>query len=242
VSAAVTCVVPVHNGRRYLGQTLRSILGQTHRPLELIVVDNASTDGSGALARSFGDAVTVIEHERRGPAAARNCGIRAASADYVAFCDADDLFLPEKLARQMACFARRPELDICLCTAEYFWETGLEEERRRYTAVGRTRATHDFGTLLARRDVFDRIGLIDEERARGEQLEWFLRAADADLVVEILPEVLALRRMHSESVTHRETSLDPYLDLARERFAARRGRRDSSSTQRAADDPGAGRL
>jgi glycosyltransferase involved in cell wall biosynthesis len=218
----VSCVVPVHNGRRYLAETLRSILGQTHPPLEVIVVDNGSTDDSAAIARSFGPPVTVIEQENRGPPGGRNRGIRAASGDYLAFCDSDDLFHPEKLARQVARFTARPELELSLCTAECFWESGLEEERARYERHGRTRATHAFGNLVARRDVFDRVGMLDESLVFGDQIDWFTRVAEAKLVVELLPDVLMLRRMHADSISHRSPSLDPYLDFIRERIASGR--------------------
>jgi glycosyltransferase involved in cell wall biosynthesis len=222
MSVAVTCIVPVHNGERYLTETLRSILAQTHRPLELIVVDNASTDASGAIARSFGDAITVIRQEDRGPTTGRNLGITAARGDYLAFCDADDLFEPQKLARQVAHFAGRPDLDISLCTAESFWEPGLEDERARYEASGRTRATHALGTMLARRSVFERIGLLDPELVHGDHIEWFMRVVDAQLAVGILPEVLMRRRMHTESWSHRMSNLDPYFDLLRKRMRGRR--------------------
>jgi len=223
--ATVSCVVPVHNGERYLGETLRSMLAQTHPPLEIIAVDDGSVDASVALARSFGPPVIVIAQERRGPPSARNRGIRAARGDYVALCDQDDLFAPEKLAHQVARFAARPTLDICLSTAENFWEPGLEHERAHYEAVGRTRATHHLGTMLVRRSVFDRIGLLDETRPAVEHVEWFARVADAGLSVEILPEVLLHRRMHITSMSHRATSPEPYLDFLRDRITARRADR-----------------
>jgi glycosyltransferase involved in cell wall biosynthesis len=220
----VSCVVPVHDGERYLGETLDSMLAQTHPPMEIIVVDDGSVDGSAALARSFGPPVIAITQERRGPPNARNRGILAARGDLIAFCDHDDLFVPDKLARQVACFAARPGLDICLSTAENFWEPGLEHERAHYEAVGRTRATHHLGTMLARRSVFDRLGLLDETRLTVEHVEWFARVADAGLSVEILPDVLVRRRMHAASMSHRDTSAEPYLDFLRERIAARRAR------------------
>lgn len=224
----ITCVVPVHNGRRYLAETLHSILGQTHRPLDLVVVDNGSDDGSGDLARSFGSALRVVTQPDLGAPAGRNRGIREARGRYVAFCDADDLFEPEKLARQLARFAARPELDISLCTAEYFWEPGLEAEQERYARAGRVTGTHSFGTMLARGEVFDRVGLLDESQPMADQVDWFLRAADAGAAIEVIPDVLVRRRMHPDSLSHRSPTLDPYLDLVRERLAARRARRGAA--------------
>jgi glycosyltransferase involved in cell wall biosynthesis len=222
VSVRVTCVVPVHNGERYLAETLQSILAQTHGPLEVIVVDNGSTDASAAIARSLGDAVKVFQQEDRGPAGGRNRGVREARCDLVAFLDADDLFHADKIERQVARFAARPELDVSLCTAENFWEPGMEEESARYEAHGKTRGAYAFGTMLARRDVFERVGILDETLLHGDQIEWFMRVRDAALVVETLPDVLVSRRMHSESLSHRMSDPEPYLDAVMTRLAARR--------------------
>jgi glycosyltransferase involved in cell wall biosynthesis len=222
LSLGVTCVVLVHNGERYVGAAIESILAQTHRPLEVVVVDNASTDASAAVAREFGEPVRVLHRDDRRQAAGRNLGIRAARFPLVAFLDADDLFRQTKLERQVARFVARPELELSLCTAENFWEESLADEQRRYEALGRTRATHAWGTALVRRDVFDRVGMIDESRLHGDHLEWFMRAAEAGVVVEVLPDVLMLRRMHPDSVSHSTNTLDPYLDFVHELIAKRR--------------------
>ena len=220
----ITCIVPVHDGATYLAAAIDSILAQEHRPLEVIVVDDGSTDGSRAIAEGYGDPVRVISQENRGCAAARNTGVRHARYDLVAFLDADDLYVPGRLDRQLAHLRSRPGIDISLCTAENFWEPGLEEEQRRYEAAGRLRATHHFGTMLASKTVFERIGPIDEQRRVGDQIEWFLRAKDAGLVIEVLTDVLMLRRNHAASMSHQEPSLEPFLDLAFERLATRRAR------------------
>jgi glycosyltransferase involved in cell wall biosynthesis len=216
----VSCIVPVNNGERYLGETIASILAQTYEPLELIVVDNGSTDDSAEIARSFGDRVRLFQQVDLGPPGGRNRGIRESTSDFIAFCDADDLFLPEKIERQMAPLAARPEIDISLCTAECFWEEGLEDEEARYIELGRTQATHIFGTMLARRDVFDRVGFLDEDQFQSDGVDWFARAGDAALVVDVLPDVLVRRRMHRESITHRRPDMDAFIELVHRRIRA----------------------
>jgi len=189
MTIGVSCIVPVYNGEDFLGEAIDSILAQTHQPGEVIVV-------------------------KRSPASARNAGIRAAQLPLIAFLDADDLWHPEKLERQVAHLNSRADLDLSLCVAENFWEPGLEEEQRRYADMGRNRATHAFGTLLTTRAVFDRVGLIDDELAHGDQIEWFVRARDSGMVIEALPDVLMRRRMHPASRSHQLKDLDAYLDLA----------------------------
>ena len=98
----ISCIVPVLNGERYLTEAIASVLTQTEPPLEIIVVDDGSTDRTVELARSFGDAVRLVRQEHRGVSAARNHGVRVARGELLAFLDADDLYLPRKLAQQRA--------------------------------------------------------------------------------------------------------------------------------------------
>lgn len=100
--ATVSVVIPCYNGAAYLRETLESALAQTHAPLEVIVVDDGSTDDSAAIAESFGPPVRVIRQENRGESAARNVGVRASRGDWIAFLDADDLWDPCKLEAQLA--------------------------------------------------------------------------------------------------------------------------------------------
>jgi len=223
-TATVACVVPVHDGERYLAETLRSILAQTHPPTEVIVVDDGSSDRSAPIAESFGQPVRVIRQENRGPASGRNRGVREARSELIAFLDADDLFYPRKLERQVGRFTARPELDVSLCTAENFWEPGMEAERATYAASGKTRFAHAFQTTMVRRAVFDRVGMMDETWLHGDYMEWLARVADAGLVVEVLPDVLVSRRMHRDSLSHRMTDRKPYLDIIRKRLVARQAR------------------
>src|SRR5438093_12571348 len=103
----ISCVVPVFNGERYLAEALESILEQSYRPLEIIVADDGSTDGTRAVVAHYGTQVRYLWQPNSGPAAARNLGLSAARGEFVAFLDADELGHPEKLERQMARFAAR---------------------------------------------------------------------------------------------------------------------------------------
>jgi glycosyltransferase involved in cell wall biosynthesis len=221
-SDLVTCILPVHNGEAFLGAALDSILAQAHRPLELIVVDNGSTDGSASVACGYGPPVQVLSQEDLGPPAGRNRGIEAAQGELLCFLDADDLFHPDKLARQLGRFDAVPGLEVSLCLFENFWEAGLEDEEELYRTNGRVRGAHAFGTMLARRSVFAKVGLIDPARVHGDQVEWFARLAESDVRVEVLEEVLMFRRMHANSFSHTRPDLDSYLDLLKERLDRRR--------------------
>ncbi len=111
----VSVIIPVYNGRKYLGETLESVLNQTAPAAEIIVIDDGSTDGSGDLARSFGAAVQVISRSNQGISAARNFGASLSTSQWFAFLDADDLWGSENLARQTAEIAAHPGADLSYC-------------------------------------------------------------------------------------------------------------------------------
>jgi hypothetical protein len=108
----VSVVVPVYNGARYLRQALDSALAQTYQPLQVLVVDDGSTDASPALIASYGSRVVSIRQPNAGVAQARNTGLRAASGELIAFLDQDDWWLPEKVARQVERFQADDELGL----------------------------------------------------------------------------------------------------------------------------------
>jgi hypothetical protein len=121
----VSVVVPAFNVERYLAQAMRCVLAQTYQDLELIVVDDGSTDGSRALAESFDDPrVRVISQANRGLAGARNTGIRAARGEFVAFLDADDLWRADKLACHVRHLDARPEVGVSICQSAFIAEDG----------------------------------------------------------------------------------------------------------------------
>jgi glycosyltransferase involved in cell wall biosynthesis len=194
----VSCIVPVYNGEPYLRETLASILSQTYAPVELIVVDDGSTDGTEAIARGCGDRLRYLRQANAGPAAARNSGIGAASGSIVAFLDADDLWHPEKLTLQVARFGARPELDVCLSHIRNFWVADLaaEEEAQRDHFRAGTLPGYSSVTMAARRGVFDRVGTFSTDLKHGADADWFARAEEAGAVFEMLPEVLVERRLH----------------------------------------------
>jgi glycosyltransferase involved in cell wall biosynthesis len=226
-SPLVSCVVAVFNGEPYLDAALRSILDQTHRPLEVVVVDDGSTDRTAAVVAGFGHQVRALRQPNGGPASARNRGLAEAWGDLVAFLDADDLWHPEKLARQVARFRERPDLDASLTLVQNFWVPELrhEEERCRRHRIAQPAPGYLTGALLARRTVFERVGRFDETWRHVHDTEWFARARDAGVVFEELPEVLMFRRLHLNNRSRRlaDASRDEYLRLMKARVGRRGG-------------------
>jgi glycosyltransferase involved in cell wall biosynthesis len=216
-SPLVSCIVPVFNGERYIREALDSIFAQTYRPLEIIVADDGSTDNTAVLVGSYGDRVRCLGQNNQGPAAARNLGICAGKGEFIAFLDADDLWHREKLERQMARFQARPELEHCVAHAQNFWIAEMDAEAEKYQRhrISQPLPGYVTGTLLARRAIFDAVGLFNPALAHGDSTDWFLRAAERGAVMELFSDVLLFRRLHpaNRSRVLAERSRDEFLKL-----------------------------
>jgi len=221
----ITCIVPTHNGGRYVHEAIDSILAQTHRPIEIVVIDDGSTDDTAEVVARYGDQVTYHWEADVGPPAARNAGLRRAHGELVAFLDGDDLWHPEKLERQMARLAARPELDYCLSHVRLFWMPELEAEAEKYRDSERVQPPgYATTTLLARRAVFDRVGAFNPELWYADAGDWFTRASGLGAVSEVLPDVLTFRRMHQTNLTRRKTaqSREEWVDFLKSSLDRRR--------------------
>src|SRR5215471_2204625 len=117
----ISCIIPAYNAERYLREAIDSVLAQTYRPIEVLVVDDGSTDQTGEIVESYGARVHYLRQTNAGPAAARNCGFIEARGDFVAFCDADDVWHTEKLERQWMHLHQRGELGYCVTHCKNFW-------------------------------------------------------------------------------------------------------------------------
>jgi len=205
----ISCVVPVFNGERYLKEALDSILVQTYRPLEIIVIDDGSTDGTAAVVTSYGAQVRYVSQPNAGQAAARNLGLGEACGEFVAFLDQDDLWHQEKLARQMARFAVRPELDLCVTHGRNFWSLELQDVPpwlQNDPRFIQSLPAYALGALLARRGVFDSVGTFDPALPICEDIDWFLRAVEHGVTIELLPDLLMYRRLHQTNRTWRSAT------------------------------------
>ncbi len=228
----LSCIIPVFNGEPYLSEALESILAQTYHPLEVIVADDGSTDGTAASLTAYRGQITYLWQPNAGQAAARNLGLRAAHGEFVAFLDADDLWHPEKSALQIVRFQARPNLDLCVTHVQNFWSSGLHQEEARVRDHPLMQALPGYvaPALMARRTLFDAIGQFNAELSHGSDMEWFMRAAEHGASMELLPDVLVYRRLHRSNRSGRLAS------LSRNEYAAiikasldRRRRRDEAA-------------
>lgn len=120
----VSVAIPAHNAEATVAEAIESVLAQTYRPIEVIVVDDGSTDGTWDVLQRFGERIRAVHQENQGIAAARNAGLRAAQGEFIALMDADDVCLPERIALQVACLQAMPHLVLCCSEFSAFTADG----------------------------------------------------------------------------------------------------------------------
>lgn len=186
MNSLVSVVIPCYNAAKTLASTLESVLAQSYRPIEVVVVDDGSSDESVAIARSFAPAVTVVVQKNGGPASARNEGIRRCRGEYIAFVDADDLWFPEKLAVQVpvaASFGAPALVCSAVVRVRDDGETHLKSvspDRLPITYATLWRGNSiTTSTVLAHASIFDGCTFDEDPSIQGaEDFDLWLRVAD----------------------------------------------------------------
>jgi glycosyltransferase involved in cell wall biosynthesis len=201
-STPVSVVVPVWNGARFLAECLESLLAQDHPAVEVVVVDDGSTDQSAAIAEGYAG-VRLVRRDHRGLGATRNAGIDAASAPLIGFCDADDTWRPHKASVQVAYLAAHPEVDLVLCRQDTVFEPGVEAPDwlipdQRFGDLDGVSPT----SALFHRRVFDRLRY-RTDMATGTDFNLLVRARSEGLAVALIEDSLRTRRIHDDNMTTR---------------------------------------
>jgi glycosyltransferase involved in cell wall biosynthesis len=199
----VSVIIPVYNGARFLRAALESVFAQTYRPIEVIVVDDGSSDASGGIAESFPE-VHYIRQENQGVAAARNNGIEIARGEFFAFLDQDDLWTPEKLKVQIEHLLSNPQIGYTLTNQQYFLEPGTPLPAWfRKDLLSSVHTGWVLGTLVVRRTTFEQVGGFATGYSAANDSDWFFRAKAADVPMEVVPELLLLKRIHENNDSSR---------------------------------------
>lgn len=218
----VSVIIPAYNSAQFIAETIQSVLAQTYGNYEIIVVDDGSTDTTMNVLNEFGDQIIVLTKPNGGPASARNLAIRNASGKYIAFLDADDLWIPEKLAEQVAFLEAHPEVGMTYAEAVMFEEVGGEKQvRGKIGFTGETSFCHLLlgdhipnSTVLMRRNCVDSIGWLNErsDLIAVEDYEYWLRLAKA-FPIRALAKPLAYYRVHAHNLMGDGDNIEKNLRL-----------------------------
>lgn len=220
----LSVVIPVFNGEKYLAEAIESVRAQTYSPIEIIVVDDGSSDRSGDIARGFGGAVRCEFIPHVGAGGARNRGLDVAQGCFYSFVDADDLWVKEKAARQLDYLAHHSEIDMVFGQVRQFSSPELtDEEKARLQGDGTILPGYSVGAMTIRRESFARAGRFESQWRMGEFIEWYLRAMDRGLKSHTLDGIVLHRRLHTSNMGITEkSSRSDYVRIAKAALDRRR--------------------
>lgn len=220
----VSVIIPVYNAGKYVAEAIDSMLAQGV-PVEIIAVDDASTDDSLSILASYGKRIQVVTRaENGGIGAARNDGVRLARGEYIAFLDADDIWMPGKLAAQLTQLEADRSIGVSFAHLECFISSELapHEAALRHCPKG-PMPGYIAGAAVMRREVFQKVGEFDPRWKVGEFIDWLARAKAAGLVFDLLPDVFLRRRIHTTNtgVIDRDKRAD-YAHILKKALDAKR--------------------
>jgi hypothetical protein len=219
----VSVVIPVYNGAAFIADAVRAVASQDYPALEIIVVDDGSTEDIAAALREVPVDVRLFRQDNGGAASARNRGIRDASGDLIAFLDVDDLWPAGNLDAMVDHLLAKPEADVVRGRAQVTRYTTAAEPGE-YLGNPAESFPHYIGAGLYRRRAFERVGLFDADLRFGEDTDWYTRAAEKGLPIHQLDEVTLFVRRHDGNMTKGKTIVElNQLRLFKKMIDRRRG-------------------
>jgi glycosyltransferase involved in cell wall biosynthesis len=222
----VSVIIPVYNGDRYIVQAVESALGQTFTNLEIIVVDDGSTDRTPQVLHPYFDRIRYIYQKNQGVAAARNLACQLAQGEFLAFLDADDYFLPSKLEKQLACFEANPTLDMVQTGWVIVDETGREISAVKPWQQASKLDLESFvlykcvrpSAIILRRKWWDKLGGFDSQFLLAEDLDFALRLALKGCKAVWLEEILTCYRQHNSNIMSSGLPLMNNIEIVMKKF------------------------
>ncbi len=225
----VSTIIPAYNCERYLPKAIESVLAQTYKPFEVIVVDDGSVDGTADIAKSYKE-VRYIYQMNQGHGTAKNAGIAASKGEFLAFLDADDLWTPDKLRVQVDYLVNHPDVGYSISKMQIFLESGTELPKwldKDWLSEGIP--AYIPSALVVRKSVIEEIGGFDPTYRHGNDTDWLFRAKDSGISMTILPEILLYRRIHSSNLSYETRAMTlELLRLIKSSIDRKRNQKSSS--------------
>lgn len=221
----VSVIIPTFNRAAWVGEAIASVCAQTYTPQEVIVVDDGSQDATAEVVHTFGSAMTYLPRPHAGVSAARNAGVAQSHGEFVAFLDSDDLWLPGKVAAQIALFQQYPDTQVCY-TDEVWIRHGVRVNQKRIHhkhsgwmfEQSLPRCVISPSSVMIRRGFWEQHGGFDETLPACEDYDLWLRFTRVTPIA-LLPERLIIKRGgHADQLSRSVPILDQYRILALEKL------------------------
>lgn len=197
----ISVIIPVYNAEVFLEEALLSIQKQAYEPLEIIVVDDGSTDKTAEIATSFSDNVRYVDQENSGPALARNKGLRMAQGEIIAFLDADDLWPNNKIEIQLAYFIKNPLLEIVVGRVQYLLLSEIIYNKKTFKEFAQPSVGVNLGAGLYRKSVFEKLGYFDPALRLSEDVDLFMRIRENGISMAMIEAVTLYYRIHENNIS-----------------------------------------
>jgi len=201
----VSVIIPVFNAENYIEEAIDSILNQTYKSIEIIAVDDGSTDNSAHIISGIKNIKLIRSARNMGVGYARNRAIEICSGDFVSFLDADDLWDKEKTSLQVNILLNETDIDGVFGTFKNFFDqnTSIPPFVNEATFLNpETGKMKQLGTMMVRKKIIDRVGLFSESLKSGEDLDWLVRANDLEVNLHFHSDLLLHRRLHGSNLSY----------------------------------------
>lgn len=214
----ISVIIPVFNGEKYIAEAIqsvlnqKSVLNQNYEPLEILVIDDGSTDETASVVKSIDANINYFYQNNQGVAMARNTGLKNTKGDFITFIDSDDLWPANKLSIQLARFSGKPHLEIVQGYIRRFISPNSPTPPN--FIIGKDDApvfALHLGAGVFKKSVFKKIGLMDGNMKYAEDIDWFLRAIENQVSISVSDEIVYFYRAHQSNMTHNTNQTNLYM-------------------------------
>lgn len=196
-NAKISVIIPFYNGAKFLHEAITSVLNQKSQKLEIILVDDGSTDNSVEVVHKFNDfRIQLIQQANAGAAEARNNGVRHATGDFISFLDADDVWTTDKLSLQMAEITKNPSINMVFGQVKEFYDSSLPTQQTLHHLEKTYVGYSPIALLISKKD-FLKVGEFQSKWKVAEFIDWYDRAKHLSFNEMVLPDIVAMRRIHA---------------------------------------------
>jgi glycosyltransferase involved in cell wall biosynthesis len=242
-SPLLSVIVPAYNAADFISDAIRCIEEQDYPKLEVIVVDDGSTDATGEVVAGRHSGIRYVRQENQGAAGARNHGLRLAHGSLISFLDADDIWTPHALKLLTQHLHDNPRTGVVLGRVQYTRLLTDSTGKHRMEAFGDPCISFNLGAGVFRREIFERVGAFDASLRSSEDVDWFMRTREAGVLIDVLDAVALFYCRHGSNLTqdrdasHRDLAHALKLSLDRRRRSLAAGSLPSLASQKSAAGP-----